>query len=75
MNGPLLTYGELKRRLRLNKRQAGAGGMSIVNPTLTKEQALNILAKAIDGHQDDDPVTAHDHLIARHINRECGYGV
>lgn len=68
-----ITYGELKRRLRMHQRQGGAGGMSIMNPSLTKDQALDILTKAIADRTDSDQVTPRDALIVRHVNKECGY--
>lgn len=70
-----MTYGDLRRKLARARRHGGAGGMSILNPTLTKDQALDILTKAIADHPDDREVTARDGgLLQRNILRECGCG-
>ena len=70
-----MTFGELKRRLLMHRRLGGAGGMSVVNRALTRDQALDILDRAIESRKDEDRVTTRrDRMIANNVNRECGYG-
>lgn len=72
-----LTWGELKTLLRCE--MGGPDRVSTVNPGMTHEQALMILAAGID-NWDDDAIVAgphsrtpnRDRLAATNILRECG---
>lgn len=75
------TIGELRAMIRAAPRY----GQSVVNKALTKERALEVFARALDGRQDDerpamfqpDPyrpgqqAATGDRLIVQNIMREC----
>ncbi len=65
-----LTFGELKARIADSR----IDGVSRVNRSLTKWQALEILRKGITARPDAarvDPRSRRDVLIARNVLREC----
>jgi hypothetical protein len=67
-----MTYGDLKTLVRRSRRHGGAGGMSIVNPSFTKDQALDIFEKALRPYPDEAVVdSSRSFLLSRNIMREC----
>jgi hypothetical protein len=76
------SWGDLRRLIEAAR---GRGGMSRLNPGLTHEQALDMLAAGIKGRPDDEVPTGlkddifrpgrqkrtRDSLIVQNILREC----
>lgn len=72
-----LTWGDLKTMLRCE--MGGPDRVSTVNPGMTHEQALTILAAGIEARDDAAIVVGptsrtpnRDRLVATNILRECG---
>lgn len=76
------TIGELRAMIAASSR----AGISTINPSLTKAQAVDIFAAALEGRADDerpamfrpDPYSrrghmraSRDHLLVHNIHREC----
>jgi hypothetical protein len=71
-----LTFGHLKTLLRCE--MGGPPHRSVVNPGMSHEQAVEILARSIEARDDDEIVAGpksgrpiSDRLIATNILREC----
>lgn len=70
-----LTWGDLKTALRCE--MGGPARIATVNKGMTHEQAIDILAKAIEGREDAEVVASKwgrersDTLMATNILREC----